>query len=176
MRKLLFWHYHLQLSFIYASVSQISFNLFCSGDKRLLSEFVKKWGWFHWHNERFQKYLGWKLRFQKTETRFCKLKSNNYKNINIFLLLENPSKILLSKEKTWKNIFNTNSELSQYCTEKQMLFRATVDWLFNDIWYYLVIGCLDWKIGIFQQTVVMIYYVLKEKQNDCTVVYKFNLF
>ena len=31
------------------------------------------------------------------------------------------STILLTKEKTWKNIFNTNSELSQNCTEKQIV-------------------------------------------------------
>ena len=45
-------------SFVYETMSQISFNLFCSGDKRLLSEFLRKWGWFHEHNERFSKYLG----------------------------------------------------------------------------------------------------------------------
>ena len=56
--KTLFWHYYLQLSFFYKTLSQISFKLFCSGDKRLLSEFLKKWGWFHVHNERFPKYLG----------------------------------------------------------------------------------------------------------------------
>ena len=39
--KRLFWHYRIQLSFFYKTVSQISFNLFCSGDKRLLSEFLK---------------------------------------------------------------------------------------------------------------------------------------
>ena len=26
------------------------FKLFCSRDKRLLSEFLKKWGWFQGHN------------------------------------------------------------------------------------------------------------------------------
>ena len=57
----------------------------------------------------------------------------------------------------WKTIvpFNTNSELSQNRTEKQiMLFKTTLNWLFNDIWCYLVIGSFDWKIGIFQQTVL----------------------
>ena len=70
--KRLFWHYRLQLSFIYKTVSQISFTFFWSGDRRLLSEFLKQWGWFHGHNERFPKYLGWKLKYQKTETRFCR--------------------------------------------------------------------------------------------------------
>ena len=51
-------------------MSQISFNLFYLWDKRLLSEFLRKWGWFHGHNERFPKYLGWKLNFKKFETGF----------------------------------------------------------------------------------------------------------
>ena len=57
-RKHLFWHYRLQLYFVYKTVSQISFNLFWSGDKRLSSEFLRKWGWFHGRNKRFPKYLG----------------------------------------------------------------------------------------------------------------------
>ena len=53
------------------------------------------------------------------------------------------------------NQFNTNSELSQKLTAKQILsFKTTVKWLFNDIWCYIVIGCFDWKIGVFQQTVL----------------------
>ena len=35
-----------------------------------------------------------------------------------------------------------------------MPFKTTVNCLFIDIWCYLVIGCFDWKIGVFQQTVV----------------------
>ena len=33
-------------------------NLFWLGDKRFLSEFLRKWGWFHGHNQHFPKYLG----------------------------------------------------------------------------------------------------------------------
>ena len=40
--------FHLQ------TVSQISINMFCSGDKRLLSDFLQKWSWFHEHNDCFQ--------------------------------------------------------------------------------------------------------------------------
>ena len=37
------WHYCLKLSFVYKTISQICFNLLCcSGDKRLLSEFLNK--------------------------------------------------------------------------------------------------------------------------------------
>ena len=66
--------------------------------------------------------------------------------------LENPCTFLFAKEKTWKHIFNTNSELSQNRTEKQIMpFKTTV---INDIWYYLVIGFFDWKIGVFQKTIL----------------------
>ena len=48
----------------------------------------------------------------------------------------------------------TNSELSQNRTEKEIIsFKTTVNWLFNDIWCYSVMGCFDWKINVFQQTV-----------------------
>ena len=144
---------YLPLSFVYKTVTQISFKLFCSGDKKILSEFLRKWGWFQGYNECFPKYLGEK--FQKTETRSCRGKSTDNNNINIFLSLENPCTFLLAKEKTWKRIVNSNSELSQNRTEKQIMpFKRTVNWLFSDIWCYLVMGCFDWKIGFYQQTVV----------------------
>ena len=57
--KRLFWYYYLQLFFFCKTVSQLSFKLFCSGDKSLLSELLRKWGWIQGHNERFPKYLGW---------------------------------------------------------------------------------------------------------------------
>ena len=48
--------------------------------------------------------------------------------------MENPCTLLLAKEKTWKRIFNTNSELSPNRAEKQIMpFKTTVNWLFNDI-------------------------------------------
>ena len=47
------------MSFFCKTVSQIFFSLFWSGDKRIfLSEFLRKWGWFHGHNERFPRYHG----------------------------------------------------------------------------------------------------------------------
>ena len=69
------------------------------------------------------------------------------------------------ERKDLKKHFNTNCELSQNSAEKQIMpLKITVNWLFNDI-CYLVIGCFDWKIGVFQQTVVMVYYVLKIFRN-----------
>ena len=68
---------------------------------------------------------------------------------------------LLAKEKTWKHIFNTNRELLQNCTEKQILsFKTTVNWFFNDIWCYLATGCFDLKISVFQQF-LGVYCILK---------------
>ena len=122
---MLFWHDYLQQAYVYKIMSQISFKLYCSGDKRLLSEFRRKWGRFQGHNERFPKYLGWKLKSQNTETRFSRWKSTDNNDINIFLSLENPCTIWFAKKMTWKRIFNANTELSQNRTEKQlMLFKS----------------------------------------------------
>ena len=82
---------------------------------------------------------------------------NVMNNINIFLSLENPCTFLLAKEKTWKRIFNTNSELSQNRTEKQIMSsKAAINWLFNDKRRYLFIASFDWKIGVFQKTVARV--------------------
>ena len=40
-----------------------------------------------------------------------------------------------------------------------MSSKTTVNWLFNDNWGYLINGCF--KIDVFQQTVVRVYYILK---------------
>ena len=99
-----------------------------------------------------------KIKFEKTETRFCTRKSNDN---NDPVTVKKPCTFLLAKEKTWKRIFNANSELSQNCTEKQFMPSKTgVNRLYNDIWCYLASACFDWKIDIFQQTVVRIYYIL----------------
>ena len=90
------------------------------------------------------------------------MKDTDNNDINIFLPLENPCTFLLVKEKTWKRIFNTNSELSQNRTEIQIMpSKTTIKWLFNDIWSYFFIACFDWRIGVFQQTVVRVCYILK---------------
>ena len=59
-------------------------------------------------------------------------------------------------------MFNTNSELSKNRTEKQIIpFKTTLNWLFNSIRCYLLIGYFDSKIAVFQETVVRVYYILK---------------
>ena len=60
----------------------------------------------------------------------------------VFLSLESPCIFWLAKEKTWKRIFNTNSELSQNRTENQIVPFKIINWLFNDIWCHLFIACL----------------------------------
>ena len=132
-------------------MSQIYFKLFCLGDKRLLPEFCRKWGWFQGHNERFFKYR-LKLKIQKIWDTAFWWKSTDNNQIDIFLSLENPCTFLLAIEKTWKRIFNTNSELSHRKTNHAIQNNSY--WLFNDIWFYLNMFCFDWKNSIFQQTVV----------------------
>ena len=43
--------------------------------------------------------------------------------------------------------------------------KTTINWLFNDIWCYLFIACFDWKIDVFQQTVVRVYYNLNSRRH-----------
>ena len=52
------------------------------------------------------------------EKRFCRWKSTDNNDINI-LPLKNSCTFFPAKEKTWKGIFNTNSELLQNCAEKK---------------------------------------------------------
>ena len=60
--------------------------------------------------------------------------------------------------KTWiswkRNItFLSNKNILSLCLRQYILkvYCFLVEVTFNDIWCYLVIGCFDWKIGIFQQ-------------------------
>ena len=58
--------------------------------------------------------------------------------------LKNPYTFLLVKEKTLKSIVDTNSELLQNHTEKQIIqFETTVNWLFKHMLHYLIISCFD---------------------------------
>ena len=38
--------------------------------------------------------------------------------------------------------------------------KTTINWQFNDIWCFLFTACFDWILGIFQQTVVRVSYIL----------------
>ena len=88
------WYFFLTLSFsltsfFYKNGSRISFNFFGLGDEMFSSDFMKKWGWFQRHVVRLHKNLGSRWKSQKTETRFCKWKSNGYSDINILLSMKN---------------------------------------------------------------------------------------
>ena len=85
-----------------------------------------------------------RLKFKKTETAFCRWMISDYSGINIFLLVENACTVLLEKEQTQKRIFKTNCKLFQNHTGKQLMrSTTTLNWLYNDIWCYLVIDCFD---------------------------------
>ena len=72
------------------------------------------------------------------------------KQLNVFLSQEKPCTFLLAKEKTWKRIFNINSELLQNRTGKQiMLFKTAVNWLFNDMGCYFSHCFFDCKTEVF---------------------------
>ena len=93
-----------------------------------------------------------KIKISKSETGFCRWKSTANKDINIFKSLRNPGIFLLAKEKPWKRIFNTTSELSQNCTEKQIMpFKTAINRLFSDKWFYLFIACFEWKLAFFNK-------------------------
>ena len=89
-----------------------------------LSDFMTKWGWFYGHDVRFPKKIDWGLKFEEVEIWFCRWKSNDYNDINIFLTLENLCIILLAKEKTWKRISKTNCELSRLCNDESLNSRV----------------------------------------------------
>ena len=128
----------LKMSFVYKTVSHIFLKLFYLGEKRLLSEFLRKWGWFQGHNEHFPKYLGSKLKFQKLRNGFVDERALKTTTVISSCHWKTLVPFCLQKEKTWKHIFSTNSELSQNCSEKQIkLFKTTVNCLLNDIWSYL---------------------------------------
>ena len=121
--KHLFWHYFdiAALSSVYKTVSRINYNLFHSGDKRLL---------FHKHDVRFPKNLGSGLKFQKNWDQVLKMKEQWLQQYYYLLTLENLCTLLLAIEKTWKRIFNTNSELLQIHTGKEFApSKSIVKWL-----------------------------------------------
>ena len=46
-----------------------------------------------------------------------------------------------------------------------MLSKRTIKWLLNGIWCYLFFACFESKIGLFQQTFVRVYYILKVNES-----------
>ena len=141
--KRLFWHYCLQLPFVYQTISQISFNLLYSGDKGF-----------------YQSSLGKEIDFREIINVSPNIlaQNQNFKKLrNVFVDERELITTTLTSSCHWKTLF-----LSQSCTEKQAMSPKTaINWLFKDIWCYLFIPCFDWKIGPFQQIVVRVYYIIK---------------
>ena len=167
---------------VFSRLSLISFNLFFSGDKRLLSEFLREWGWFHGHNERFPKYLGYKLKFQKSETPFADERATITRTwtfschwkILFCLRKKRPENAFVTLTVNYRKIVQKNNLCHSkqpsviviyysvlYCTILFCTILSLSNILFSNIWSYSVIGCFDWRIGVFQQTVVRVYYILK---------------
>ena len=66
---------------------------------------------------------------------------------------------------------NAISELLQNHTEKQIMpSKTAINWPFDGI-CYLLIASFNWKIGVFQQTVVRVCYILNRNTN-----YLWNIF
>ena len=105
---------------VFTIVFHVSFSLFWLGDKRFLSEFFGKWAWFHGFNERFIKYIGWKLKFQKTETGFADERALIATTLMSSYHWKTFVPFCLRKKRPEKLIFNVNSELSQIRTKNKL--------------------------------------------------------
>ena len=114
------------------------------------------------------------MKFQKTETQFYGWKSNDNNKINNFCHWKNLLHFCLRKKRP-ENAFLILTvnyrkivQINRICPPKQQ-----INWLFNDIWRYLVIACFDWKLGVFQQAVWRIYYILNEFISHSKVILLF---
>ena len=59
-----------------------------------------------------------------------------------------------------RHFFNTTKELLQIVQENK-LCHPKQQWIgYLIIWCHLFIACCDFKTGVFQQTVVRVYYIL----------------
>ena len=74
-----------------------------------------------------------------------------------------------------KKNFETKEKLSSMLLRGEWKHACTthltIVWLFNDIWCYLFIACFEWKIGVFQQTVVVVYFILKQTSRTFKIVH-----
>ena len=137
---------------------QISCNLFCSGDKRLLSEFLRSWRWFQGDNKTLPQISWMKIKMAKNWD-FVDEKALIISTL-IFSFIGESLYLFAYEGKVLECIFSSIHELSRNRTEKLMPSKSTINWLFNNI-CYLFIAYYDWKIGFFQQVVVRVYYMLK---------------
>ena len=138
------------------------------GDKRLLSEHVRKWGWFNGHDVLFLKKSRLKIKIPKNWDTLLWMKkaiitmtsSCHWTTLVPFYL----------RKKRPENVFFTKLKriYSQNHTEKQHeLSKTIVNWLFNDKWCYLVIGCFE--------RVQLYWYIISLNFEKCILNIKLNL-
>ena len=133
--KRLFWHYCLQLSFVFKSVSQKSFSLFYLGDKGLFyqSSLGNEVDFTDIMNVS-PNILAKNENFKKLKHGFVDERTMTTMTIASFCHWKTLVPFCLQKKIPEKSIFNNNSELSQNLTEKQIMpLKTTVTLLFNDI-------------------------------------------
>ena len=123
--------------------------MFYAGGKKLSSDFLRKWGWFYGHDVCFPKISAQNQNLKKLIHNSVDERAMITTTFNTFLSLEKLCTFLVAKEKTWKHIFHTNSELSRNHTKKKFMpSKTTLNWLFNHILCYFAIACFDWKIEV----------------------------
>ena len=133
--KRLFWHYCLQLSFVFKSVSQKSFSLFCLGDKGLFyqSSLGNEVDFTDIMNVS-PNILAKNENFKKLKHGFVDERTMTTMTIASFCHWKTLVPFYLQKKIPEKSIFKNNSELSQNLTEKQIMpLKTKVTLLFNDI-------------------------------------------
>ena len=74
--------------------------------------------------------------------------------VPFFLQKKRPEKVFLTLTVNYRKIVKKN----KLCHSEQ---QQTGYLMIYDIWRYLVIGCVVLNIGVFQQTVERVYYILK---------------
>ena len=73
-----------------------------------------------------------------------------------------PVHFFLPKKRSENAILTLIMNYLKIAQKKQiMLSKTAINLLFNNIGCYLFSACFDWKVGVFQQTVVRVYYFLK---------------
>ena len=101
-------------------MSQISFNLFAREIKDFYQSSIRNEVDFRDLMNASPNILAKNSNFKKVR-QFCRWKSTDNNDFNIFLSLETTCTFLVAKEKTWKRIFNLNGKLSQNGTEKKIM-------------------------------------------------------
>ena len=86
------------------------FNLFCLGDKRLLSELLGKWGWFQEHNEHFPKKLRHSFEDERALITITLISSCHWKTLVLsYLRKKRPANAFLTLTVNYRKIAQKNN-------------------------------------------------------------------